>query len=124
MVQGEFFPCSISDMDTLIPSNAAWKTEVPSDVRGASTTVRPVRVKGKTSGARVRTVRTVEKTAAPSRPDQSPLPSSSDQKKQVLNPAAVESLRHLQEDFQKDASVLLKEMNMDHLIARKEKESR
>ncbi|WP_209630124.1 hypothetical protein [Methanofollis sp. W23] len=69
-------------------------------------------------------MRTVEKTAAPSRPDQSPLPSSSDQKKQVLNPAAVESLRHLQEDFQKDASVLLKEMNMDHLIARKEKESR
>lgn len=123
MVTGTFFPCFVSEVDAVLPSNAPWKTEAAVANRQASTTVRPVRVRGRTPTARVRTVRTVEKTETVQRPDQRAPISSTDKKKQILNPAAVEELRHLEEDFQKDASMLLKEMNMGHLIAGKKNKS-
>lgn len=123
VVKGEFFPCSVEDIDAVLPFNASWKTGSAAAVRQARTTVRPVRVGGRTPAARVRTVRTVERTEAAPRSDQTDPPSSTDQKKQVLNPAAIEALRHLQYDFQKDASMLLKEMNMEHLIAGRKNKS-
>ncbi|QSZ66766.1 hypothetical protein RJ40_04285 [Methanofollis aquaemaris] len=77
---------------------------------------------GKATAARVRMVRTLDAgEEASRRPERGTADTSAHQRKEVLNPAAVRALRHLQDDFQKDASLLLKEMNMDHLLVGDEK---
>ncbi|QYZ78731.1 hypothetical protein E2N92_04450 [Methanofollis formosanus] len=123
VARGEYYPCSLSDLDAVLPSNVAWLTGPLTAGREASTTVRAVRVGGRTTAARVRTVRTYDAgEEAARRPERENPDPSSHTRKEVLNPAAIQALRHIEDDFQKDVSVLLKGMNMEHLLIGEEKE--
>lgn len=86
---------------------------------GPTTTIHAVRVGQKSRSATVKVVRTVE--ADDGVPATPAVPKATG-KKDLLNPDSVKALKKLQQSFMADASDLLKEMHMDHLITDPEKD--
>ncbi|WP_298667207.1 hypothetical protein [uncultured Methanofollis sp.] len=104
----------------LLFNDASKVTTGPCEGRPATTTIHAVRVGQRSRPAVVKVVRTVETGGdAPVSP---PVPTAGE-KKNVLNPESVKALKKMQKSFMTDASDLLKEMHMEHLIVRPEKRS-
>ncbi|MDD4254967.1 MAG: hypothetical protein PHP59_06265 [Methanofollis sp.] len=101
----------------LLFNDACRVTTGPRDASPA-TTIHAVRVGQKSRSATVKMVRTVE--AGDDRPATPPLPKTGETK-DVLNPESVTALKKMQQNFMADASDLLKEMHMGHLIVDPEK---
>lgn len=119
VVTAEIYPYSDGEVSAALLFNDGCRvTTGPREPPRPATTVHAVRVGRKSRSATVKVVRTVE--AGGDVPATSAVPKLGE-KKDVLNPDSVRALKKLQQSFVVDASDLLKEMHMEHLIVDPEK---
>ncbi|TAJ44844.1 hypothetical protein [Methanofollis fontis] len=112
----DFHPFSAREVDALLLFNEAWRVvEGESDEKGGKTTIKPVKVGAGVRAARIRVVQAVEAGDDPVGEGKS-VTAQGRVRKQVLDQVSIESLKKLSENFEADASALLKELQMDHLI--------
>lgn len=112
--------CPYSDGElsaALLFNDACMVTAGPQSTRPA-TTVHAVQVGRKSRSATVKVVRTVD--ADDDAPAAPAVPKAAG-KKDVLNPESVKAMKKLRENFMADASDLLKELHLEHLIVDSDK---
>lgn len=121
-VRADFHPISKTDIDTIALFNESMKVDEGKDEDGAKTTIKPVKIGRSTRTASIRVLK-VDRPEEP-RVCRAKEPSRAVEpgRKQVLNPSSIEALKKLSENFEANASDLLKEMNMEHLIVGDKKE--
>lgn len=118
VVTAEFFGYSEAEIGAALLFNDACRVTAGPRDAGPATTIHAVRVGQKSRSATVKVVRTVE--AGDDRSATPPLPKTGE-KKDILNPESVTALKKMQQNFMADASDLLREMHMGHLIVDPEK---
>lgn len=108
------------DIDTLTLFNERLKVEESKGDLQGKTTIKAVRIG---HNARKATIRVIKVDEA-DRKNEAPAQNNSGHeagKKQILNPSSIEILKKMSENFENDASDLLREMQMEHLISRERK---
>jgi hypothetical protein len=111
----------VQDIDTLILFNEGMKV-VGEDGPQGKTTIKTVRIGQNSRSATIRVIKTDEAEKNIENKAQKHDSYHESEKKQILNPSSIEALRKLSVNFEADASDLLREMNMEHLISREKKE--
>ena len=112
----------IHDIDTLILFNEGMKIEEEENGPGGMTTIKAVRIGHNTRSATIRIIKTDETGKDTEKQVQKHDNCHEYETKQVLNTSSIEALKKLSENFEADASDLLREMHMEHLIPREKKE--
>jgi len=112
------------DIDTLILFNEGIKIEEEEEENGpvGMTTIKAVKIGHNTRNATIRIIKTDEAEKNTENRVQKHDNCHEHDKKQVLNTSSIEALKKLSENFEADASDLLREMHMEHLISRERKE--
>ncbi len=110
------------DIDTLILFNEGMKIEQEENGPGGMTTIKAVKIGHNTRNATIRIIKADEAEKNTENRVQKHDICHEPDKKQVLNTSSIEALKKLSENFEADASDLLREMHMEHLISRERKE--